>query len=243
MQGDSVTKAEWVTVHRALARSTEAAEAPLAADGAAVPAPVAARVASARAALDTVLVHTDMGLLPHLVGTTSLRNAWIVKPNHLSKGNGGLCRGGGGLWSRPAPRMRGHAATVVGALGAPCGRWAGVWPGRRDIFHDFLLSGAPPLSPLPPPPARFFAPVPWASASRPHVRTLPPSPCIVAGIQCFNNPYAALRYAAELGFAVIAQKYIERPLLVRGRKVRASLGLPARAQAWQRVGRGPPLTA
>ncbi len=39
------------------------------------------------------------------------------------------------------------------------------------------------------------------------------------GIQCFNDPFAAMRYAAELGYAVIAQKYIEKPLLVRGRKV------------------------
>ncbi len=40
------------------------------------------------------------------------------------------------------------------------------------------------------------------------------------GIQCFNNAFAALRYARELEYAVIGQKYIERPLLVKGRKVR-----------------------
>ena len=41
----------------------------------------------------------------------------------------------------------------------------------------------------------------------------------LTGIQCFNNAFQALRYARELEYAVIAQKYIERPLLVKGRKV------------------------
>ena len=60
----------------------------LRADWAADPSPaVSARIALATSTLATVAVHVDMGLVPPAL-TTPLRNAWIVKPNHLSKGNG-----------------------------------------------------------------------------------------------------------------------------------------------------------
>ena len=39
------------------------------------------------------------------------------------------------------------------------------------------------------------------------------------GIRCFDDAFDAVRYAATLDYDVVAQKYIERPLIVRGRKV------------------------
>jgi hypothetical protein len=39
------------------------------------------------------------------------------------------------------------------------------------------------------------------------------------GIRCFDDIMQAVNYAKELEFDVVAQKYIERPLLIRARKV------------------------
>jgi hypothetical protein len=103
MQTDCISRDEWsavygcwlALVHTAAAQSSGAADV----DGGVAAAPstmpdaaAAARRECAAKALSDIGEYVDMGLRRSFSATT-LRNAWIVKPNHLSKGSGasGLC--------------------------------------------------------------------------------------------------------------------------------------------------------